>query len=296
MDIDYKKQALEAFNTIQTNIGFLGIDHDIRTIMVTSSIKGEGKSTVTSNIANSYAFSQKRVLLVDCDMRNPTVHRVLELPNRKGLADLIMAGREGQDAGDYITHYGPYFDVLTAGHRPPNPTELLGSKRMEVLIGLFSGQYDYVILDTPPVLLVPDAIALHPYVDGILLVVRHGYTTKEVLEDCKKAWEVAGTKPSACILNAIPDMQKRYSYYGYYDYEETQPAKGRGKNRRQPVIKREERQEKDMYTSIAKEAKEPHSRKDIHGAEPAEPEFIRKANTSGQGFQRQADRTKRKLH
>ena len=296
MDIDYKKQALEAFNTIQTNIGFLGIDHDIRTIMVTSSIKGEGKSTVTSNIANSYAFSQKRVLLVDCDMRNPTVHRVLELPNRKGLADLIMAGREGQDAGDYITHYGPYFDVLTAGHRPPNPTELLGSKRMEALIGLFSGQYDYVILDTPPVLLVPDAIALHPYVDGILLVVRHGYTTKEVLEDCKKAWEVAGTKPSACILNAIPDMQKRYSYYGYYDYEETQPAKGRGKNRRQPVIKREERQEKDMYTSIAKEAKEPHSRKHIHGAEPAEPEFIRKANTYGQGFQRQADRTKRKLH
>ncbi|WP_066686301.1 CpsD/CapB family tyrosine-protein kinase [Christensenella intestinihominis] len=297
MDIDYKKQALEAFNTIQTNIGFLGIDRDIRTIMVTSSIKGEGKSTVTSNIANSYAFSQKRILLVDCDMRNPTVHRVLELPNRKGLADLIMAGREGLVAEDYIIHYAPYFDVLTAGHRPPNPTELLGSKRMKALINAFSEQYDYVILDTPPVLLVPDAIALHPYVDGILLVVRHGYTTKEVLEDCKKAWEVAGTKPSACILNAIPDMQKRYSYYGYYDYEETRPAKGRNKkSRRHTVIKQEERQEKDMYMSAAKETREAGSRKSAHNPPPAEKEFARKSDIAGQEFQRPVDRTKRKLH
>jgi len=229
MDIDYKKQALEAFNTIQTNIGFLGIDQELKRIMVTSSIKGEGKSTVSSNIANSYAFSKKKVLLIDCDMRNPSVHRVLDLPNRKGLAGLIMASRENQDPEEYLIHYGNYFDVLTAGHRPPNPTELLSSSRMGKLLDEFDNDYDYIILDTPPVLIVPDAIALRKYVDGVLLVVRHGYTTKEVLEDCKKAWEVAGTKPNACILNGIPDMQKRYSYYGYYDYEErnTKPGKER---------------------------------------------------------------------
>jgi len=232
MDVDFKKQAVEAFNTIQTNIGFLGIDHDIKKIMITSSIKGEGKSIVSTNVANSYAFAKKRVLLIDCDMRNPIVHRVLGLPNRKGLAELIMANKQDQETEDYRIRRNAYFDVLTAGHRPPNPTELLGSKKMEALINTFAEQYDYVILDTPPVLLVPDAIALHKYADGILLVVRHGYTTKEVLEDSKKTWEVAGTKPTACILNAIPDMQKRYSYYGYYDYVENPESKKGGKEKK----------------------------------------------------------------
>lgn len=225
MDIDYKKQALESFNTIQTNIGFLGIDREMKRIMVTSSIKGEGKSTISSNIANSYAFSKKKVLLIDCDMRNPSVHRVLDLPNRNGLADFIMAAKDTQNPEDYLIHYNSHLDILTAGHRPPNPTELLASGRMGFLLEAFDQEYEYIILDTPPVLIVPDAVALHKYVDGVLLVVRHGYTTKEVLEDCKKAWEVAGTKPDACILNAIPDMQKRYSYYGYYDYMEDPKAK-----------------------------------------------------------------------
>ncbi len=218
MDIDFKNQAIEAFNTVQTNISFLGVDKSIKTLMVTSSIKGEGKSTVSSNVANSYAFAGKRVLLVDCDMRNPTVHRVLNLANREGLSELIMHMRSDHAINNYVVKFGENFDVVTAGHRPPNPTELLGSEQMKNLLQHFMRMYDYVILDTPPVLIVPDAIALSKHVDGIVQVVRHGYTTKEVLEDAKKAWEVAGTKPTACILNCIPNLQKMYSYYGYYDY------------------------------------------------------------------------------
>ncbi len=218
MDANFKEQALEAFNTIRTNLSFLSVDKQIKTIMVTSSIKGEGKSTVSANLANTMSTAHTKVLLVDADLRNPTVHRMFGVPNRMGLSDLIMAGKNAEDDYDCIVKHKRNLDLLTAGHRPPNPTELLSSKRMSRILANLAEHYDYVLLDTPPILVVPDAMALYHNVDGFILVSRHGYTTKEILTNTKSALEVANAEPIACIFNAIPDMHKAYSYYGYYDY------------------------------------------------------------------------------
>jgi len=231
MDANYKEQALEAFNTVRTNLGFLSVDKQVKTIMVTSSIKGEGKSTISANLANTISTAHTKVLLVDADLRNPTVHRMFGVPNRTGLSDLIMAGGSEDRSYDCIIKHKRNLDLLTAGHRPPNPTELLSSRRMSRILEELSEYYDYILIDTLPILVVPDAMALYHNVDGFILVSRHGYTTKEVLENTKSALEVANAKPMACIFNAIPDMHKAYSYYGYYDYTDID-KKGRRKKKR----------------------------------------------------------------
>ncbi|MEI6100786.1 MAG: CpsD/CapB family tyrosine-protein kinase [Eubacteriales bacterium] len=219
-DEKYSKEiAIETFNTIRTNISFLGMDKEMKVLMVTSAIKDEGKTTMSCNIANSYASVKKRALLVDCDLRSPKVYKALNVLEQKGLPDLIMAGQgEETKYQDYVVKINEYFDVITAGFRPPNPTELLSSKRMEAILGHLRKIYDIVLLDTPPVLLVSDAIALHHLADGVLLVIKYGYTTKDALRESKRVFEVAGIRPTACIFNAVPSIKKKNNYYGYYGY------------------------------------------------------------------------------
>lgn len=216
----YKSEiAKETFNTIRTNISFLGMDNEMKVLMVTSSVKDEGKTTTTCNIANSYSMVKKRALLIDCDLRSPKVYRELNVTKQKGLPDLIMSGfGDCLDYQDYIVKINDYFDVITAGFRPPNPSELLASKRLDAIIKNLRAIYDVILLDTPPVLLVSDAVSLNRLVDGILLVIRYGYTTKEALCESKRVFEVAGIRPTACIFNAVPSTEKRSKYYGYYGY------------------------------------------------------------------------------
>jgi capsular exopolysaccharide family len=216
-----KEITLETFNTIRTNINFLSMDKKIKVLMVTSSIKNEGKTTVSCNIANSFATVKKRALLIDCDLRSPKVYKELNVIIHKGLPDLIMAENgEDTDYSEYIVKINDYFDVITAGFRPPNPAELLSSKRLDMIVQSLRGRYDMILLDTPPVLLVSDAISLHRLVDGVLLVIRYGYTTREALQETKRVFEVAGIQPKACIFNAVPGTARRNKYYGYYGYME----------------------------------------------------------------------------
>ena len=213
--------VMETFNTIRTNINFLGMDKEMKVFMVTSSVKNEGKTTVACHIASAYASIKKKVLLIDCDMRNPSVGKELGIIKPKGLADMIMAERgEGKDYQDYIYKINEYFDVIPSGFRPPNPSEMVSSKRLEHIITNLRHQYEIIILDTPPVLLVSDAVSLQRLVDGILLVIKYGYTTKEALRESKKVFEVAGIRPTACIFNSVPAVKKRNMYYGYYGYME----------------------------------------------------------------------------
>lgn len=224
MDHKGKSQIFEAFNKVRTNLGFLSVDRELKVILVMSSVKGEGKTTVAVNLADAIAGTEQKVLMMDADLRNPSVHRMFYLPNRKGLSDLICAPpddkRSPEDAG-YLNYYNPYLDILTAGHKPPNPSELLGSKRMKNILESFKTMYDTIVIDTSPFLFISDALALSQYVDGTLLVSRCGYTTREILQNAREELALANIRPLACVLNAV-EMPKKYAYYGYSEYVRAQ--------------------------------------------------------------------------
>lgn len=228
----YSKEIIEEnFNTIRTNINFLGLDKEMKVFMVTSSIKDEGKTTISCHVASSYASLKKKVLLIDCDLRSPKVNKEMAIFQQKGLADLIMAGDEAKSYQDYIIKINEYLDVITVGFRPPNPSEMISSKRLGQIIANLRNQYDIIILDTPPVLLVSDAVSLNKLADGVLLVIKYGFTTKEILKESKKVFEVAGIRPLACIFNAVPNHKKRNRYYGAYGYLEDHKP---GTNKKKP--------------------------------------------------------------
>lgn len=229
--------VMETFNTIRTNINFLGMDKEMKVFMVTSAVKNEGKTTVACHIASAYATIKKKVLLIDCDMRNPSVSKELGIIKPKGLADMIIAERgDGKDYNEYIHKINEYFDAVPSGFRPPNPSEMVSSKRLEMIINHMRGLYDIIIMDTPPVLLVSDAVSLQRLVDGILLVIKYGYTTKEALRESKKVFEVAGIRPTACIFNSVPNVKKRNMYYGYYGYMEDETKKNEKKKEQQFTV------------------------------------------------------------
>lgn len=223
METKEKKQVTEAFNTIRTNLEFLKVDRDLQIIMVISSVKGEGKTTIVANLANALTADNKKVLIIDADFRNPSIHRMLLLPNRRGLSDLICENSE--QPGSCIQNYNKKIDLLTAGHKPPNPSELLGSTRMKFILDKLRESYDIILIDTPPILIFPDTLALSKYVDGEIMVTRFGYTTTDILDSTYKTLELANMKPVACIFNAVEGIKKRYPYYGYYAYEDKASTK-----------------------------------------------------------------------
>lgn len=234
MKNEHKEHVAEAFNTIRTNMSFLGMDKEIKSILVTSSVKGEGKTMVSCNLAKAYSLIGKKVLLIDCDLRNPAVHNQLGIAGSYGLAELILAGRsfeEGEDYSKYIIHYKENFDVIIAKFIPPNPSEILSSKRIELILKHFGKLYDMIVLDTPPVLMVSDALLLKKYTDSLLLVVKYGFTTREMLKQSKQVFNVAGIKPTACVFNEVQGSKKEYLYSSAYYYQSNsspkEPAAGK---------------------------------------------------------------------
>ncbi len=222
MRSEYKEYVAEAFNTIRTNMSFLGMDKEIKSILVTSSVKGEGKTMISCNMAKAYSLINKKVLLVDCDLRNPAVHNQLGIRGSSGLTELILAGRlseADEDYSNYIVHYKENFDVMIAGLIPPNPSEILSSKRIELIFNELSKLYDIIIVDTPPVLMVSDALSLKKYADSLLLVIKYGFTTREMLKQSKQVFNVAGIKPTACVFNEVQGSKKRHLYSDPYYYQ-----------------------------------------------------------------------------
>ena len=241
MDIKLNSYVAEAFNTVRTNMEFLKVDRDLKIIMIVSSIKSEGKTTITANLANTLTANNKKVLIIDADLRNPSILKNnpsiygMLLPtnrqglsdlNRQGLSDLICENLESNAIQQYdcIIHYNKSIDILTAGHKSPNPLELLGSSRMKSILNNLREKYDIILIDTPPLLLIPDALALSKYVDGVILVVRYALTTKDILNNVNKMLNLANIKPVACIFNAVEGTKKKYLYYGYEDYISTKPS------------------------------------------------------------------------
>ncbi|MGG6433224.1 CpsD/CapB family tyrosine-protein kinase [Anoxybacillus sp. D401a] len=207
-----KSPISEQYRTIRTNILFSVVDRPLRSLMVTSSAPAEGKSTTVANLAVVFAQQGKKVLLVDADLRKPTVHYTFRKDNHVGVTNVLTKQAPFQTAVKE-TDVDNLF-VLTSGPIPPNPAELLGSSAMEELLAEAYKQFDLVLFDTPPVLAVTDAQILANQCDGTILVVHSGKTEIEAAQKAKELLINAKGKLLGVVLNQ--KKQKESSYYYYY--------------------------------------------------------------------------------
>lgn len=217
----------EAYKTLRTNVSFaLGGDNHCKVIVVTSSLQSEGKSITAVNLAISYAMTDRKVLVVDCDLRRPKIARLMQLNAKVGLSNLIMEPRLKKDA--IIPSGIDNLDFLLSGSIPPNPSELLGSPRMQELLQDLRKDYDYIFLDSPPINMVTDAVVLAPESDGVLFLVRANQSERGAVAHAVKQLEYSQTKILGFVLNGV-DMEKthygdkkyryrRYFRYGRYGY------------------------------------------------------------------------------
>lgn len=208
-----KSPVAEAYRTLRTNLQFSKINSDLRVVMFTSSGPGEGKSTTASNVAVAVAQTGKKVLIIDCDLRKPVEHRIFSRRNR-GLTNFMV---EDIPLEELIQETEvPGLKVLTSGPVPPNPSELLGSGKMEALLKAVREQFDLVILDAPPVLAVTDACVLASKADGISLVVASGKNRPEMVQQTKDLLVKAHGYLLGVILNRVEIEEKQAYYYYYY--------------------------------------------------------------------------------
>ena len=211
---DPKSVISEQYRAIRTNIEYSNVDQNTKTILVTSSDKNEGKTTTVSNLAVSFANLNKKVLIIDCDLRNPSIHKMFKLNNIYGLTDILAKDRAVDKCIQKTELENLY--VLTAGAIPPNPAEILSSEKMKNLIEDLKNIYDYIFIDTPPIGLVTDAGVLSSFIDGVVLVVKSESVEKKYLEETKKKLDAVDARILGAILNSYKSEQKDYNYYSYY--------------------------------------------------------------------------------
>lgn len=215
----------EAYKTLRSNVNFSLTEETTggKLIAVTSALQSEGKSFTAVNLAISYAQTDRRVLLVDCDLRRPKLSRLLQVSAGAGLSNLLVTPALLPEA---IQPSGvEKLDVILSGDIPPNPSELLGSTRMERFLAVVKERYDYIILDTPPVCMVTDAAVLASKVDGVLFVVRAGKSERPAVLQAVDQLAYAQAKILGFVLNGV-DLDKsgygykkyRYKKYGKYFY------------------------------------------------------------------------------
>lgn len=210
---DPRSAAAEAFRTLRTNLQFKSLDNPVRTILVTSSAPGEGKTTVVANLAASLAQTGAAVIAVDCDLRNPRLHQLFGLPNERGLTSMMLS--QDTNLKDLLQRSeAGSLDVLTSGPLPPNPAELLGSKRMENLVRELRDAADYVVFDTPPILAVTDAAVLATKLDGCMLVLGAGQARRDAAKKAKRTLEELSARFLGVVVNNVKaDRETRSGYY-----------------------------------------------------------------------------------
>jgi capsular exopolysaccharide synthesis family protein len=211
--LDPKSPISEQYRIIRTNINFSSIDNEINTLMVTSSGPGEGKSTTVANLAVVFAQQGKSVLLVDADLRKPTVHYTFNFPNTTGFTNVLTS--EVSLAEAVRPTDVENLSILTCGPIPPNPSELLGSRAMKNFLETALKEFSMVIFDTPPVLVVTDAQILANQCDGTILVVGSERAEKEQAVKTKELLEAANAKVLGVVLNNKRNRGKEQHYYYY---------------------------------------------------------------------------------
>lgn len=221
-----KSPVSESYRTLRTNIMFSSLDKKVQTIMVTSSGPEEGKTTVASNLAVIMAQNGNKTIIIDCDFRKPRLHKVFQVSNEIGLSNYLI----GEAAiADFLKQTSiKNLNVIPSGVKPLNPAELLGSAKMMEYIILLKHYFDYIILDTPPVVIVTDAQIVSQYADGCLLVVASGEVEREAVMKAKELLTKVNAKILGVVLNKVENNGKgRYKYY--YD-EQSGKHKKKKKN------------------------------------------------------------------
>lgn len=210
-----KSGVSEAIKTVRTNLQFSSIDEKVQSILITSSISGEGKSFISANLAVAFAQAENKVLVVDCDMRRGRQHKIFNVENEKGLSNLLI--------DDVQKKYKKYIKkteienlfVLPMGIVPPNPSELLGSEKNKQLVQLLEEEYDIIIYDGVPVGGLTDSIVMAELVDKIVIVCAYKQTPMEYLQNTKKSLDTFKNKIAGVIVNKLPSPKNHY-YKNYY--------------------------------------------------------------------------------
>ncbi len=233
-----KEPVAESFRQLHARLLFSLVSHPGKVIVVTSSINGEGKSTLTANLAEAMADSGKRVVLIDGDLRRPGLHRYFDLPNNNGLTSAFLAGPE--TAPSFLAAMDDQLGVLTTGPAPGSTTDILGSDRMAEIVKVLADGHDIVLIDTPPLLGLADTSHWLSLADGVVVVARRGRTRQKPFEEAMAVVEASGIPLLGIVLNAVP--QRAMSYYGYYyRYYGTDPLPRKGWRRLWPFGRRRRR-------------------------------------------------------
>ena len=214
-ETDPKSPAAEAYRSLRTNIQFAGLDEPHRSLVITSSTAGEGKTTTVANFGIVAAQAGSRVCVIDADLRRPSLHRMFELPNAHGLTTALIEDQPFAKVAQSTRVAN--LAVLTSGPLPPNPAELVGSKRMRELIEGASADFDLLLFDTPPVISVADAVALAAQCDGVILVVRAGTVPHNVVKRASEMIQAVKGRILGVLLNSVNLVRDGY-YYDYYRY------------------------------------------------------------------------------
>lgn len=224
--------AAEAYKRLRTKLQFsFADDRTCHVIGMSSALSGEGKSLTAVNLAYTLAQLRKRVIILDCDMRRPTLAEKMGLHKKPGLSEFLTGQHEFMDVVQCYGKEGEevIFHVISAGENPPNPVEMLSSLRMERLLSSLRDAYDYVILDLPPVMEVTDAMAVAPKADGMLLVVRQDYCDRIALNETVQQFDFINAKILGIVFNCTSEQTgKGYGYYKSYYRRGYYRRSGRG--------------------------------------------------------------------
>ncbi len=209
---DPRSPVAEAYRTLRTNLMFSSVDRAIRVLVVSSAVPGEGKSTAAANLAVTLAQSGQRTLLVDCDLRKPSQHLLWGVPNEQGLTTMLLE-TGARDRPPLQPTALDSLSLLTSGPLPPNPADVIGSRRMEEVIATLREQVDYIVFDAPPVLAVTDAALLALKTDGLLLVLRAGVSRRDQTARAKQELERVNVPLIGAVLLDAPRDASVRAYY-----------------------------------------------------------------------------------